>query len=116
MYIANPKNLRAEIDLTRCHAAVVMSHHLPSDEAYLRELAEAGRTCICRIAGTEGAPQPPRAGVGAGLCRFTARPNSRSRAWISRRRRTTPEGVALAITGQIHAWLAGRGYSEAVLT
>ena len=34
--------LRAEIDLTRCHAAVVMSHHLPSDEAYLRELAEAG--------------------------------------------------------------------------
>jgi xanthine/CO dehydrogenase XdhC/CoxF family maturation factor len=29
---------------------------------------------------------------------------------------TTPEGIALAIVGQIHAWLAGRGFSEAVLT
>jgi len=29
---------------------------------------------------------------------------------------TTPEGIALSIIGQIHAWLAGRAYSEAVLT
>jgi xanthine dehydrogenase accessory factor len=29
---------------------------------------------------------------------------------------TTPEGIALAIIGQIHAWLAGRGYSEAILS
>jgi xanthine/CO dehydrogenase XdhC/CoxF family maturation factor len=29
---------------------------------------------------------------------------------------TTPEGIALSIVGQIHAWLAGRAYSEAVLT
>jgi len=29
---------------------------------------------------------------------------------------TTPEGFALAIVGQIHAWLAGRGFSEAILT
>jgi xanthine dehydrogenase accessory factor len=28
----------------------------------------------------------------------------------------TPEGIALAIIAQIHAWLAGRAYSEAVLT
>jgi len=25
----------------------------------------------------------------------------------------TPEGIALAIVGQIHAWLAGRGQFEA---
>jgi xanthine/CO dehydrogenase XdhC/CoxF family maturation factor len=30
------------IDVTNCHAAVVMRHHLTSDAAYLRELAEAG--------------------------------------------------------------------------
>jgi xanthine/CO dehydrogenase XdhC/CoxF family maturation factor len=29
---------------------------------------------------------------------------------------TTPEGIALSIIGQIHAWLAGRAYSEAVLS
>ena len=28
----------------------------------------------------------------------------------------TPEGIALSIVGQIRAWLAGRAYSEAVLT
>jgi xanthine dehydrogenase accessory factor len=28
---------------------------------------------------------------------------------------TTPEGIALAIVGEIHAWLAGRDFSEAVL-
>ena len=31
--VANPKSLRAEDDLARCHAAVVMSHHLHTDEA-----------------------------------------------------------------------------------
>ena len=28
----------------------------------------------------------------------------------------TPEGIALSIIGQLHAWLAGREYSEAVLS
>ena len=29
---------------------------------------------------------------------------------------TTPEAIALAIIAQIHAWLAGRPYNEAVLS
>jgi len=29
---------------------------------------------------------------------------------------TTPEAIALAIVSQIHAWLADRGFSEAVLS
>src|SRR6202166_359165 len=38
----DPGNLRAGVAVAECHAVVVMSHHLPSDVAYLRELAEAG--------------------------------------------------------------------------
>jgi len=36
------RTLRSSVAVAECHAVVVMSHHLPSDVAYLRELAEAG--------------------------------------------------------------------------
>ena len=38
---ADPNSLCSVIDVSSCHAAVVMSHHLASDAAYLRELARA---------------------------------------------------------------------------
>jgi xanthine/CO dehydrogenase XdhC/CoxF family maturation factor len=113
LHIASPKTLRAEIDLTRCHAAVVMSHHLASDEVYLRELAEAGVPAYVGLLG----PKSRRNRLAQELGPHVEKLASRIRGPVGLDiGATTPEGIALAIVGQIHAWLAGRGYTEAVLT
>ena len=113
LHIANPKTLRAEIDLPRCHAAVVMSHHLPSDEAYLREIAEAGVPAYVGLLGPKGR----RSRLALELGPLNESLSGRIRGPVGLDiGATTPEGIAVAIIGQIHAWLAGRAYSEAVLT
>ncbi len=113
LHVASPKTLRTEIDLTRCHAAVVMSHHLPSDEVYLRELAEAGMPAYVGLLG----PKARRSRLAQELGPLNESLSGRIRGPVGLDiGATTPEGIALAIIGQIHAWLAGRGYSEAVLT
>jgi xanthine dehydrogenase accessory factor len=111
--VANPKSLRSEVDLSRCHAAVVMSHHLPSDEVYLRELAQAGVPAYVGLLG----PKARRARLAKELGPLTEKLRDRIRGPVGLDiGATTPEGIALSIVGQIHAWLAGRDYSEAVLT
>ena len=113
VHIANPKSLRGEIDLTRCHAAVVMSHHLPSDEVYLRELAHAGVPAYVGLLG----PKARRSRLAKELGPSAEKLSSRIRGPVGLDiGATTPEGIALSIIGQIHAWLAGRAYSEAILT
>lgn len=113
LHIASPKTLRTEIDLTRCHAAVVMSHHLPSDEAYLRELAAAGVPAYVGLLG----PKSRRSRLAQELGPLVDSLSGRIRGPVGLDiGATTPEGIALAIVGQIHAWLAGRGYSEAILS
>jgi xanthine/CO dehydrogenase XdhC/CoxF family maturation factor len=113
LHIASPNSLRAEVDLTRCHAAVVMSHHLPSDEVYLRELAEAGVPAYVGLLG----PKARRSRLAQELGPLIEKLNGRIRGPVGLDiGATTPEGIALAIVGQIHAWLAGRGFSEAVLS
>ncbi|HEY2781699.1 MAG TPA: XdhC family protein [Steroidobacteraceae bacterium] len=113
VHAANPKALRTEIDLARCHAAVVMSHHLPSDEIYLRELAAAGAPAYVGLLG----PTARRRRLAEALGTDMHLLNSRIRGPVGLDiGATTPEGIALSIIGQIHAWLAGRGYSEAVLS
>lgn len=111
--VAGPKSLRSEIDLARCHAAVVMSHHLPSDEVYLRELAQAGVPAYVGLLG----PKARRNRLAKELGPLTEKLKDRIRGPVGLDiGATTPEGIALSIVGQIHAWLAGRAYSEAVLT
>jgi xanthine/CO dehydrogenase XdhC/CoxF family maturation factor len=103
--LADARLLRSAVDIDGCHAVVVMSHHLPSDTIYLRELAQAG------VPGYVGLLGP------------TARRNRLARElgpWVDKLRSrirgpvgidlgaVTPEGIALAIVSQIHAWLAGR--------
>ncbi len=113
LHVASPRSLRAEIDLRHCHAAVVMSHHLPSDEVYLRELAEAGVPAYVGLLG----PKARRGRLTQELGPLMDKLNGRIRGPVGLDiGAATPEGIALAIVGQIHAWLAGRGYSEAVLT
>ncbi len=111
--VASPKSLRSEVDLARCHAAVVMSHHLPSDEIYLRELALAGVPAYVGLLG----PKARRSRLAKELGPLTETLGPRIRGPVGLDiGAVTPEGIALAIIAQIHAWLAGRAYSEAVLT
>lgn len=111
--VANPRSLRAQIDLAHCHAAVVMSHHLPSDEAYLRELAEAEVPAYIGLLG----PKARRARLAEELGPVIEKLGTRIRGPVGiDMGATTPEGIALAIIAQIHGWLAGRAFNEAVLT
>jgi xanthine/CO dehydrogenase XdhC/CoxF family maturation factor len=113
VHVANPTALRAEIDLARCHAAVVMSHHLPSDEIYLRELAAAGAPAYVGLLGPKARRRRLAEALGTDMHLLSSRIRGPVGLDIGA---TTPEGIALSIIGQIHAWLAGRGYSEAVLS
>ena len=107
----DPKSLPSTIILDRCHAAVVMSHHLPSDMAYLREFAAAGVPPYVGLLG----PQARRARLAEELGPIAAKLSGRLRGPVGLDiGAVTPEGIALAIVGQIHAWLAGRGGGIAI--
>jgi len=97
--------LRDAVVLTRCHAALVMSHHLKSDECYLRELAEAGVPDYVGLLG----PQVRRERLARELGPLAAVLKSRLRGPVGIDiGASTPESIALSIISQIHAWLAGR--------
>jgi xanthine/CO dehydrogenase XdhC/CoxF family maturation factor len=83
-----------------------MSHHLLSDAAYLRELAQAGVPAYVGLLG----PEARRARLAQELGPVAEHINSRLRGPVGIDiGAVTPEGIALAIVTQIHAWLAGRG-------
>ena len=104
--LCDPKSLRGEVAIEGCHAAVVMSHHLASDTAYLRELAVAGIPAYVGLLG----PEARRIRLAQELGPAAAQLESRIRGPVGIDiGAVTPEGIALAIVSQIHAWLAGRG-------
>jgi xanthine dehydrogenase accessory factor len=102
----DPRLLRSTVDLERCHAVVVMSHHLTSDANYLRELAHAGVPAYVGLLG----PEARRSRLAQELGPLAEKLKSRLRGPVGIDiGAVTPEGIALAIVSQIHAWLAGRG-------
>jgi len=106
--LCDPRSLRRQVAMESCHAAVVMSHHLDSDAAYLRELAEAGAPAYVGLLG----PQARRSRLAQELGPAAAQLESRIRGPVGIDiGAVTPEGIALAIVSQIHAWLAGRGHN-----
>jgi xanthine dehydrogenase accessory factor len=111
--IAKPRSLRGEVDLARCHAAVVMSHHLPSDEVYLRELAQAAVPAYVGLLGPKARRARLAQELGPSMDGLSGRLRGPVGLDIGA---ATPEAIALSIIAQIHAWLAGRAFSEAVLT
>jgi xanthine dehydrogenase accessory factor len=104
--LCDPNSLRAAVDLDQCHAAVVMSHHLISDAAYLRELAQAAGPAYVGLLGPESRRKRLAREMGAVAEKLSLRLHSPIGIDIGA---VTPEGIALAIVSQIHAWLAGRG-------
>jgi xanthine dehydrogenase accessory factor len=103
--LCNPGALRSAIAIERCHAAVVMSHHLQSDATYLRELALAGAPAYIGLLG----PEARRKRLARELAGEAEKLKSRVRGPVGIDiGAVTPEGIALSIIGQIHAWLAGR--------
>jgi xanthine dehydrogenase accessory factor len=104
--LCDPHLLRVGVDIERCHAAVVMSHHLPSDAMYLQELARAGAPGYIGLLG----PEARRARLAQELGPVSDALKYRVHAPVGIDiGAVTPEGIALAIVSQIHAWLAGRG-------
>ena len=102
---ADARDLRVTVAIDRCHAAVVMSHHLPSDVAYLRELADAGVPDYVGLLGPAARRQRIAHELGETMGQLRTRIRGPVGIEIGA---VTPEGIALSIVGQIHAWLAGR--------
>jgi xanthine/CO dehydrogenase XdhC/CoxF family maturation factor len=102
---APAQTLRLHVDLSRCHAAVVMSHHLASDTAYLRQFAEEAKPGYIGLLGP--AARRRRLGEDLGAAADALRSRLHGPVGIDIGA-VTPEGIALSIVAQIHAWLAGR--------
>ena len=102
---ADARQLRTAIELEGCHAAVVMSHHLPSDVAYLSELSGAGQPEYVGLLGPAARRQRIADELGAAAAGLRSRLHSPVGMDIGA---VTPEGIAVAIVCQIHAHLARR--------
>jgi xanthine/CO dehydrogenase XdhC/CoxF family maturation factor len=102
---ADPADLRHAVDLRSCHAAVVMSHHLASDVAYLRALGGAHSPVYVGLLG----PSARRRRILEELGPAAETLRSRLRGPVGfDLGAATPEAIALSIVSEVHAWLAGR--------
>jgi xanthine dehydrogenase accessory factor len=101
-----PHLLGSSVAVEHCHAAVVMSHHLTSDAAYLRTLAQAGAPAFVGLLGPKARRNRLIEELGAAAEKLKSRLHGPVGFDIGA---VTPEGIALAIVSQIHAWLAERG-------
>ena len=100
--LARPETLPAILDLAAFRAAVVMSHHLPSDLAYLRVLARSPAIGYVGLLG----PAVRRARLLADLGAEAEGLKGRLRAPVGLTLGgRSPESIALAIVAQLHAFL-----------
>ena len=96
--------LATRLRLNAFHAAVVMSHHLASDEAYLSALATSSVASVGLLG-----PRARRERLLAALGPTAAmlRPRLRGPVGLDIGA-VTPEAIALAVAAEIHALAAGR--------
>ncbi len=102
--LARPEEIAQALDLRHFTAAVVMSHHLPSDLEYLRALSASSLTYIGLLG-----PPARREKLLSELGPEADRLRSRLRAPVGfNLGGRTPESIALAIVAEIHAFVHGR--------
>ena len=101
--LARPEELANAVDLAQFSAAVVMSHHLPSDLSYLRILADAPIPYIGLLG-----PAPRREKLLGDLGKTAQRLRARLHAPVGLALGgRSPESIALAIVAEIHAFVHG---------
>jgi xanthine dehydrogenase accessory factor len=99
--LMRPENLATTLDLTGIAGAVVMSHHLPSDLAYLRALGQSEVPYVGLLG-----PAARRDRLLADLGPLAARLRPRLHAPVGLPLGgRSPESLALAIVAQLHAQL-----------
>jgi xanthine/CO dehydrogenase XdhC/CoxF family maturation factor len=101
--LAHPHEIAQAVDLGQFSAAVVMSHHLPSDLEYLRALS-ASPLAYIGLLGPPARREKLLLQLGAEAQRL--RPRLRAPVGLPLGGRT-PEALALAIVAQIHAFVHG---------
>jgi xanthine/CO dehydrogenase XdhC/CoxF family maturation factor len=101
--LARPEALSSTLDLRHYAAAVVMSHHLPSDLAYLRALA-ASTIPFVGLLGPAVRRERLLADLGADAQPLQARLHAPVGLPLGGR---SPESIALAIVAQLHAFVHG---------
>jgi xanthine dehydrogenase accessory factor len=101
--LARPEELAAHLDVNRFAAAVVMSHHLPSDLAYLRVLA-ASDVPFVGLLGPHVRRERLLADLGGAAQALLPRLHAPVGLPLGGR---TPESIALAIVAQLHAFVHG---------
>jgi xanthine/CO dehydrogenase XdhC/CoxF family maturation factor len=101
--LTSPEKLSAALDLTRFAAAVVMSHHLPSDLAYLRVLAASAIPYV-GLLGPVARRERMLADLGAEARSLEGRLHAPVGLPLGGR---SPEAIALAIVAQLHAFVHG---------
>lgn len=99
--LAAPHLLARALDLSQFSAAVVMSHHLPSDLAYLRVLAETSVPYV-GLLGPAARRQKLLADLGGAAGALQARLHAPVGLPLGGR---APESIALSIVAELHAFL-----------
>ncbi len=116
VHCLDPARLAAQLSVSAFDAAVIMSHHLPSDLVYLEALAAAPQPGYVGLLGPAARRERLLTEIGPPAAGLTGRLRAPVGLDIGAR---TPEAIALAVIAEIHAWIAGRGgrpFSEALDT
>ncbi|MFO0335518.1 MAG: XdhC family protein, partial [Pseudomonadota bacterium] len=101
----DPAELARTLPLPAFAAAVVMSHHLPSDAAYLRALAATATPGYVGLLG----PRPRRERLLSELGTLASGLEGRLRGPVGLDLGAAPpEATARALAAELHAWVAGR--------
>lgn len=93
-------------ELSRCDAAIVMSHHLQADLAYLSAIASQPGIAYVGLLGPPARRERLLGELGPQAADLRGRLRAPVGLDIGAR---TPEAIALAAAGELHAWIAGRG-------
>jgi xanthine dehydrogenase accessory factor len=101
---AHPEELAAVLELGSFCAAVVMSHHLPSDLAYLRTLARAPIPYV-GLLGPAARRERLLSDLGSDAAKLRGRLHAPVGLPLGGR---TPESIALAIVAELHAFVHAR--------